>query len=60
MGNLGSHAHILNGPAAASVSVVHLDLYTGALKAGSFFEQFASSSHTISLLWVQERLREQQ
>lgn len=58
--NRGSHTHILNGPGAAGVSAVHPDLYTGTLRGRSFCEQFASTSHTIGLLWVLGRLREQQ
>ncbi len=58
-GNRGSHSHILNGPGAAGVSAVHPDLYTGTLRGRSFCEQFASTSHTIGLLWVLGRLREQ-
>ena len=57
-GNRGSHPDILNGAGAVSVSTVHPDLYTGALKGRSFCEQFASTSHTIGLLWVLGRLRE--
>ena len=58
-GNRGSHPHILNGPGAAGVSAVHPDLYTGTLRGRSFCEQFASTSHTIGLLWVLGRLREE-
>ena len=57
--NRGSHTHILNGPGAAGVSAVHPDLYTGTLRGRSFCEQFASTSHTIGLLWVLGRLREE-